>query len=158
MIAWNCCEVLDEWRWRMLETKCVGDKFEMMVTDSGFWWPIWYIEKITNTTKKVANIMILPSTSQISHHHKVTNITMSPITVTVDGNSKMLLGVSASLVTNIHYLFTLSLEKCHQHQKSPIARSYKRHRHRRDLKWWLQWNFDWYEFLDEYLQACEGLI
>ena len=27
---------------------------------------------------KVANIMILPPTSEISHHHKVTNITMSP--------------------------------------------------------------------------------
>ena len=26
--------------WRMLETKCVGDKFEMLVTDSGCWWPI----------------------------------------------------------------------------------------------------------------------
>ena len=27
------------WR-RMLETKCVGDKFEMLVTDSGCWRPI----------------------------------------------------------------------------------------------------------------------
>ena len=26
--------------WRMLETKCVFDKFEMLVTDSGCWWPI----------------------------------------------------------------------------------------------------------------------
>ena len=26
--------------WRMLETKCVGEKFEMLVTDSGCWWPI----------------------------------------------------------------------------------------------------------------------
>ena len=26
--------------WRILETKCVGDKFEMLVTDSGCWWPI----------------------------------------------------------------------------------------------------------------------
>ena len=26
--------------WRMLETKFVGDKFEMLVTDSGCWWPI----------------------------------------------------------------------------------------------------------------------
>ena len=64
--------------WRMLETKCVGDKFVMLVTDSGFWWPIKYIEKITKITKKVANIMILRPTSKISHHHKVTNITMSP--------------------------------------------------------------------------------
>ena len=27
-------------RWRMLETKCVGEKFEMLVTDLGCWWPI----------------------------------------------------------------------------------------------------------------------
>ena len=64
--------------WHILETKCVGDKFEMLVTDSGYWWPIWSIGKITNITKKVTNIMILPPTSEISHHHKVTNITMSP--------------------------------------------------------------------------------
>ena len=49
--------------WRILGTKCVGDNFEMFVTDSGCWWPIKYIEKITNMTKKVANIMILPATS-----------------------------------------------------------------------------------------------
>ena len=62
---------------RMLE--CVVEKFEMLVTDSVCWWPIWYIEKITNITKKVANLMILLPTSQISHYHKVTNITMSPL-------------------------------------------------------------------------------
>ena len=56
--------------WRMLETKCAGDKVEMLVTDLIHW-------KITNITKKVGNIMILP-TSQIGHHHKVTNITRSP--------------------------------------------------------------------------------
>ena len=61
--------------WRMLETKWLGDKFEMLVTDSGCWWPIEYIEKITNITTKVANIMILSPTSEISHHHNVTNIT-----------------------------------------------------------------------------------
>ena len=72
------CVRLHRCWWRMLETKCVGDKFEMLVTDSGCWWPIKYIKKITNITKKVANIMILPPTSEISHHHKVTNITMSP--------------------------------------------------------------------------------
>ena len=65
------------WR-RILETKCVGDKFEMLVTDSGCWWAILYIDKNTNITTKVANIMILPPTFEISHHHKVTNITMSP--------------------------------------------------------------------------------
>ena len=26
--------------WRMLETKCVGDKLVMLMTDSGCWWPI----------------------------------------------------------------------------------------------------------------------
>ena len=64
--------------WRMLETKCVGDKFEMLVTDSGCRWPIKYIEKITNITIKVSNILILPPTSAISHYHKVANISMSP--------------------------------------------------------------------------------
>ena len=63
--------------WRMLETKCVGDKFEMLVTDSGCWWPISYIEKITNITKKVANILILSPISQIGHHNKVINITIT---------------------------------------------------------------------------------
>ena len=51
--------------WRMLATKCVGDKFEMLVTD---------IDKITNITKKVTIIMIMPPTSQISQYHKVTKI------------------------------------------------------------------------------------
>ena len=31
--------------WRMLETKCVGDNFEMLVTDSECSWPIYFIEK-----------------------------------------------------------------------------------------------------------------
>ena len=48
------------------------------VEDQMCWWLIKYIEKITNITKKVANIVILLPTSEISHHHKVTNITMSP--------------------------------------------------------------------------------
>ena len=60
--------------WRMLETKCVGDKCEMLVTDSRGSWH----EKITNITKIVANMMILTSTSEISHHHKVTNIMILP--------------------------------------------------------------------------------
>ena len=46
----------------------------MLVTDSACWWPIQYIGKITN-------VMILPPTSEISHHHKVTN-DVSNITVT----------------------------------------------------------------------------
>ena len=49
--------------WRMLETKCVGDKFKMLMTDSRCWWPIYYSDKITNKTKKVANIMNLSPTS-----------------------------------------------------------------------------------------------
>ena len=50
----------------------------MLVTDSRCWWPIKYIEKIAKIMKKVVNIMILPTTSKISQHNKVTNITMSP--------------------------------------------------------------------------------
>ena len=45
----------------------VDDRFTMLMNDERCWW-----------TKKVANIMILPPTSEISHHLKVTNITMSP--------------------------------------------------------------------------------
>ena len=56
--------------WRMLE-KCVGYRFRMWVTDL-------IHREITNIAKKGANIMILPTTSEMSHHHKVTNITMSP--------------------------------------------------------------------------------
>ena len=48
------------------------------VRDQMCWWLTWYIKKITNITKKVANIMIRPSKSEVSHHHKVANITMSP--------------------------------------------------------------------------------
>ena len=69
--------------WWMLRTKCVGDRFEMLVTDSGFWWPIGYIEKATNITKNIVNIMILPPTSQIGHHHKITNIKMSPTSLSL---------------------------------------------------------------------------
>ena len=44
----------------MLETKLVGDKFELLVTDS-------YIQK-------VANIMIVSSIRSNCHDHKVINI------------------------------------------------------------------------------------
>ena len=30
----------------MLETKCIGDNFEMLVTDLRCWWPFHYIEKM----------------------------------------------------------------------------------------------------------------
>ena len=56
----------------------------MLVTDSGCKWRIWFIVKITNITKKVANIMQLPPSSEISHHHKVTNITISPTSISPD--------------------------------------------------------------------------
>ena len=58
----------------------VGDgcwRQNVLVTSLRFWWQIKYIDKITNITKKVTNIMILPSKSKIGHHHLVTNITMS---------------------------------------------------------------------------------
>ena len=55
---------LHRYWWRMLETKCVDDKFEMLVN--------------LQHNEKAANLMILPPTSKISHHHKVTNIMMSP--------------------------------------------------------------------------------
>ena len=48
------------------------------VEDQIGWWPSKYIEKITNITKNVAN-MLLPPTSQISYHHKATNITVTTI-------------------------------------------------------------------------------
>ena len=59
----------------------VGDgcwRPNVLVSSLRCWWPIQYIMKITIITKQVANIMILPPTSENSHHHKVTNITMSP--------------------------------------------------------------------------------
>ena len=52
-----------------------------LVTDSGYWWTIQYENHQHN--EKIANIMILPPTSKISHHHKVTNITMSPLSLSL---------------------------------------------------------------------------
>ena len=49
----------------------------MLVTSLRCWWPILYIEKITNITKKVADIIIRPPTAEISHYHNLTNITKS---------------------------------------------------------------------------------
>ena len=60
----------------------VGDgcwRPNVLVTSLRCWWPIWYIGKITNITTKVANIMILPPTSQIGRRHTVTNLTMSSL-------------------------------------------------------------------------------
>jgi len=64
----------------------VGDGYwipNVLVKSLRCWWPIQYIEKIINILKKVANRMILPPTSQISHQHKVTNIMMSPTSLPV---------------------------------------------------------------------------
>ena len=49
----------------------VGDRFRMLVTDLIHW-------ENHQHNEKVLNIMILSPTSEISHHDKVTNITMSP--------------------------------------------------------------------------------
>ena len=64
--------------WRMLkEQMCwwqvwdVDDRFTIVVTD------LLHREN-HQPNEKVANIMILPPTAAISHHHKVTNITISP--------------------------------------------------------------------------------
>ena len=62
---WHLC-----WR-RILETKCVGDNFKILVIEYIRW-------KNLRHNQKVANVMILPPKSQIGHHHKLTNITMSP--------------------------------------------------------------------------------
>ena len=50
---------------RMLETKWENE----LVTSLRCWWPILYMEKITNITKNVGSILILPPTSEISHQH-----------------------------------------------------------------------------------------
>ena len=55
--------------WRMLETKCVGHKFEMLVTDLLRW-------KNHPYNKKVTKIMIHSSLSESQRHNDVTNITI----------------------------------------------------------------------------------
>ena len=83
---WFCFHLLNRVRlhrcwWRMLETKWVGEKLKMLVTDPRCWWPIKYIGKIATITKTITNIMILSPTSQIGHHHiDVTNITVTSCT------------------------------------------------------------------------------
>ena len=75
--AWN--RDLNPW----ITARFTGDSWFtgvklMLVTDFGdkmYWWQVW---KITNITKKFANIMILPPTSEIGRPYIVTNITMSP--------------------------------------------------------------------------------
>ena len=58
----------------------VGDgcwRQTVLMTSLRCWWPIKCSEKITNITKKVANIMILSPTSSIGNYYKITNITLS---------------------------------------------------------------------------------
>ena len=73
----------------------------MLVTDVGdqmCWWQVWDVDDrfrmLVNDlihwenhqhNEKVADIMILTPTSQISHHHRVTNITMSSTSLSPSG-------------------------------------------------------------------------
>ena len=60
--------------WRMLETKCVGDNLEMLVTVSGaFVTNILYLLAYASGT----NIEVLSLTSKNCHQDKVTNNHMS---------------------------------------------------------------------------------
>ena len=61
----------------------VGDRFRMLVTDLIHWENRQHNEKSRQHNDSVTNIMILSPTSEISHHHKVTNITMSPLSLSL---------------------------------------------------------------------------
>ena len=52
----------------------VDDRFRLLVADLIHW-------ENHQHNEKVADIMIMPPTSQIGHYHKGTNITMSPTTL-----------------------------------------------------------------------------
>ena len=56
--------------WRMFGMVCVYHESEMLETDN---------KKVTNITKKITPVWILQPIFQSCHHHKVTNITFSPI-------------------------------------------------------------------------------
>ena len=79
----------------------------MLVTDVGDQIDVgdrFNIEKIANVTKKVSNMMILPPKSEISHHHKVTYITMSPTSLSpleIEGS------ISGSVVNGFHLIGTI---------------------------------------------------
>ena len=71
--------------WQMLETKCVGDNFEMLVTFLAvFVTNILYLLTYDGVNvghqqpKDVTNIEILSLRSKICHQDKVTNIHLSP--------------------------------------------------------------------------------
>ena len=88
------------WWWRMLVTnlRCwwpIQDVGESMVTDLINW--------KNHQRKKVVNIMILPPTSQIGHHHKVTNITMSPTSLSPKFSSSHLFSVLSQFAANIKF-------------------------------------------------------
>ena len=66
--------------WLMLETKCVGDKFEILVTDL-HWENHQHNEKSRQHNDSAWQN--LPPTSQISHRHKITNITVTHVDSTI---------------------------------------------------------------------------
>ena len=56
----------------------VGDKFKMLMNDWRCWWPIYYIATFWT---KITDALILSPKSQICHYDKVTNLTLSPTTL-----------------------------------------------------------------------------
>ena len=59
----------------------VFEKILPFLTILGCWRSTFSLKKVTDITEKVANIMILSPTSLIGHHHKIANITLSPISL-----------------------------------------------------------------------------
>ena len=58
-----------------------SDGYIVLVTDGGdqmCWLQVWDVDGRFRMLKNVTNIMILPPTTQISHHQRVFNIMMSP--------------------------------------------------------------------------------
>ena len=70
-------DVGDICRRQMLEMKCFGDGFEMLVTNLKHLNDQHY-DKVANIMKKVSHIINLSPTSLICHHQKVIEITLSP--------------------------------------------------------------------------------
>ena len=89
LIAWNeypskNTEIFCEFKvrlhrcwWRMLEMKCVGDNFEILVTDLRCYWQFYWEYHQNYEKNSVTNIMVLSSISKNCHHHKITNIILS---------------------------------------------------------------------------------
>ena len=74
------CQVLkvqDWWhwcRWRMVETKCFGYKFKMLVTDLRCWRPISFMEKYNEKSRQHNDSII----HKLSHNLKSVTIIKSP--------------------------------------------------------------------------------